>query len=128
MTTQDFISAGLLGIIAAVAAWVIIYWHIATMGTWRQWPAGRSLMGLLSIIAVGFGYGVVNRFLGDYPARPVVSIVLYALFVGAIVVIGLTIRKEMRTGKRRQREKFPTHTGPVTVVVATKNEETSDVD
>jgi ABC-type Fe3+ transport system permease subunit len=126
--TNSLITAILLGIISAVATWVIVYWHITTKGTWREWPAGRSLMGLLAIISIGFGYGVLNRFLGDWAGRAVFSIILYALFVGAIVFIGYTIRKEMRRGKKRTANKFPLHTGPVTVVVATKNEEIPDVD
>ena len=128
MNTNDIISAVLLGIISVVATWVIVYRHISTKGTWREWPAGRSLMGLLGIISVGFGYGVINRFIGPYALKPLVSITLYALFVGAIIFIGYTIRKEMRSGKKRSANKFPIHTGPVTVVVATKNEETPDVD
>lgn len=124
MNINDIVSMVLLGIIAVVAGWVSVYWHIATRGTWKEWPAGRSLMGLLAIIAVGFGFGVFNRFMGAYPARSVVGIILYTLFVGAIIIIGLTIRKEMRRGKRKLREKYPTHTGPVVVVVATENEET----
>ena len=129
MTINDIISAALLGIISVVAGWVAIYWHVATKGTWRDWPAGRSLMGLLAIITIGFGYGVVNRFLGpNWPLRPVVSILLYALFVGAIIVIGLTVRSEMRAGKRKQRQKYPTHTGPVAVIVASKNEEKAEED
>jgi hypothetical protein len=123
MTIQDYISAGLLGIISLVAGWVALYWHLATKGTWREWPAGQSLMGLLGIITVGFGFGVVNRFLGQYPGRQVIGILLYAAFVGAIIWIGLTVRKEMRNGKQRLRGKCPTQTGPVTVTVATKNEE-----
>jgi hypothetical protein len=123
---NSLITAILLGIISFVSGWVIIYWHVATKGTWKDWPAGRSLMGLLGIIFVGFGYGVANRFLGDWPGRAVFSMVLYALFVGAIIFIGYTIRKEMRTGKKKQRAKYPTHTGPVTVTVATTNEEKHD--
>lgn len=126
MTVQDIISAVLLGIISLVAGWVAAYWHLATKGTWRDWPAGQSLMGLLSIITIGFGFGVFNRIAGQYPGRPVVGIILYALFVGAIIWIGLTIRKEMRRGKQRTRSKYPIHTGPVTVVVASKNEEKTD--
>jgi drug/metabolite transporter (DMT)-like permease len=123
---NTYLTTILLGIIAAVAAWVIIYWHVATKGTWKEWPAGRSLMGLLGIIAVGFGYGVFNRLLGPWPGQPVTSMVLYAAFVWAIIFIGHTIRKEMRSGKARSSTKFPIHTGPVTVVVASKNEETPD--
>jgi hypothetical protein len=124
---NSLITAILLGIISLVATWVIVYWHVATKGTWKEWPAGRSLMGLLGIISVGFGYGVLNRFLGDWPGRAVFSMFLYAAFVGAIVFIGHTIRKEMRSGKKRTRAKYPIHTGPVTVVVASKNEEKTDV-
>jgi len=128
MNIQDIISALLLGVISVVAGWVAIYWHIATKGTWREWPAGQSLMGLLSIITVGFGYGVINRFIGQWAGRSIVSLILYALFVGAIIWIGLTVRKEMRRGKARIRDKYPTHTGPVTVTVASKNEEIPHVD
>jgi hypothetical protein len=128
VTIQDIISAALLGIISLVAGWVAIYWHLCTKGTWRDWPAGQSLMGLLSIIAVGFGFGVFNRIAGMYWGRSVVGIILYGLFVGAIIWIGLTVRKEMRRGKARLREKHPTHTGPVSVTVATKNEEEPHVD
>ena len=110
----------------AVAGSVAVYWHVMTKGTWRHWPAGQSLMGLLAIIAVGFSFGVLNRLLGDYPGRSLAGIVLYALFVGAIVMIGVTIRKEMRYGKKKLREKHPDHTGPLTVVVATANEEKAD--
>jgi small-conductance mechanosensitive channel len=121
MNLNDIISAVLLGIISLVAGWVAVYWHVATKGTWRQWPAGRSLMGLLAIITVGFGFGVVNRFLGQYPARSAVGIILYTLFVGAIIIIGLTVRAEMRAGKRKLRQKKPDANGPVTVTVATEN-------
>lgn len=113
-------------LISAIAWTVIIYWHRATKGTWWDFPAGRSLMGLLGIIAFGFGWGVISRLLGDYPGKGIMSAVLYVLFISALIAIGLTIRKEMRAGKRRLREKFPTHTGPVNVTVASKNEETED--
>lgn len=123
MTIESIISAALLGVISVVAAWVAIYWHVMTKGTWRHWPAGQSLMGLLSIIAIGFGFGVFNRLMGQYPGRAAIGMILYALFVGAIIMIGLTVRKEMRHGKKKLREKHPDHTGPLSVVVATTNEE-----
>ena len=124
MTIQDIISAALLGVISVVAGWVAIYWHVSTRGTWKEWPAGQSLMGLLAIITVGFGFGVFNRLMGQYPGRAILGLILYALFVGAIIWIGLTVRREMRNGKARTKGKYPeSHTGPVTVVVASKNEE-----
>lgn len=126
--TNTTITAVLLGIISLVASTVIIYWHRQTKGTWRDWPAGRSLMGLLGIIAVGFGYAVVNRFLGAWPGRGAASIILYALFVWAIIFVGLTVRKEMRLGKGKTAAKNPEHTGPITVIVASKNEETPHVE
>lgn len=120
---NELVSAILLGIIPLTSGIVSVYWHLATRGTWRNWPAGRSLMALLLIITAGFTYGVINRFLGAYPARYAIAVGLYALFVGAIIFIGLTIRKEMRLGKQRLTSKSPPHTGPVTVTVASTNEE-----
>ena len=35
---------------SAFAFVVILYWHLSTKGTWKDWPAGRSLMTLLMII------------------------------------------------------------------------------
>lgn len=126
---NGLISTALLGIIGVAASAVIIYWHVATRGTWREWPAGRSLMGLLAIIALGFLFGLMNRLIPFPLGRSVVAVVLYGAFVWAIIFVGLTIRKEMRAGKARLNDKFPSHTptGPVTVIVATKNEEIPDV-
>lgn len=121
---NETISAVLLGAIALVAGAVVVYWHIATKGTWRHWPAGRSLMGLLIIIMAGFGFGVINRYLGDYPAKFPIATALYGLFLGALAFIGSTIRAEMRAGKARARAKDTTpSTAPVTIVVASTNEE-----
>lgn len=124
--TQPLVNIILISIISLIALESVFYWNRMTRGSWKEWPAGRSLMYLLIIIGVGFGYGVVNQLLGQYPARPFIGFGLYILFVSALVVIRLTIRSELRNGKRRLREKHPTHTGPMNVVVASKNEEDSD--
>lgn len=110
-------------IISAIAWWVIIYWWKATRGSWWNYPAGRSLMGLLGIIAVGFGWGVLSRILGDYPGRSIIAVVMYLTFIGALIAIGLTIRAEMKAGKQRIKAKHPTHSGPVVVTVAENHEE-----
>lgn len=116
----------LIGIVSLVAFETIIYWHRNTKGTWRDWPAGRSLMYLLLIIAFGFGYGVINQMLGAYPARAIIGVVLYVLFIGALIVIRCTIHAEMRRGKKRLQAKANA-TGPVIITVATTNEENPNV-
>lgn len=112
-----------VAMVSLVAFETIIYWHRITRGTWKQWPAGRSLMYLLLIIAFGFGYGVLNQFLGDYPAKPYVGFGVYTLFIAALLVIRLTIRAEMKAGHRRVTATLPVNTGHVDVVVATENKE-----
>ena len=121
---NETISAILLAAIAITAGSVIIYWHMANKGTWRQWPAGRSLMGLLGIITVGFAFGAANRWLGDYATKYHFATALYGLFLGALFFIGSTIRSEMRAGKARAKAKDST--GPVTIIVASNNEEKTD--
>lgn len=126
---NELISAILLGLVAFSAGTVCAYWHLATRGTWRDWPAGRSLMGLLGIITVGFGYGVVNRFLGAYPSKYAVAVLLYALFIGAIWVIGFTIRHELRRGHTKTQH--PSNhcspaTGSIDLPVATDKEPFDD--
>jgi hypothetical protein len=121
--TAPLINVIFIGIVSALALETVWYWHRSTRGTWREWPAGRSLMYLLLIIGFGFGYGIINQFLGQYPARAFVGFGLYLLFIAALVIIRLTIRAEMRRGKNRLKAKLPTATGPVDVTVATTNEE-----
>lgn len=116
---------------SAVSFWVIIYWHLTTKGTWREWPAGRSLMGLLGIIAFGFGYGVINQIFGaeGYPAKPYIGLALYLVFVGAIIFIGITIRKEMIRGKAKVKHPSnfePPHTGSIDITVATEKDESHE--
>lgn len=129
---NELVSAILLGLIPLTAGTVIFYWNHATggrlrprkghwcpVGTWREWPAGRSLMGLLGIITVGFAYGVLNRFLGQYPAKFAVAVALYALFIGAIIFIGFTIRKELRVGAAKAAHPAnPPVTGSIDITVA----------
>lgn len=113
-------------VISAIASTIIIYWWKATNGTWKDYPAGRSLMGLLGIIAVGFAYGVVSRLAGDYPGRTLIAVAMYLTFIAALLYIGVTIRQEMRYGKQRLRAKSAAQSGPVIVTVATTNEEIPD--
>jgi uncharacterized membrane protein YfcA len=122
--TQPITTFVLTAIVSLIALESVFYWHRKTRGSWRRWPAGRSLMYLLIIIGVGFGYGVANQLLGQYAARPYVGFGLYLMFIAALIVIRLTIRSELRNGKKRLKNKHPTHTGPLNVPVASENEET----
>ena len=127
MSTENIIVTTLLLLISTTSISVIGYWHLATHGTWRQWPAGQSLMALLAIIAAGFGWGGVNRLLGDYALKQPILCVLYGGVVIALVMIGVTIHKEMAAGKARiAATEKKDHTGLVTIVVATTPEEKSD--
>lgn len=127
MTSPLFIVA-LIGIVALVALETVVYWHVVTGGTWRDWPAGRSLMYLLLIIAGGFGFGTLNQFLGQYPARPLVSFALYALFISALIVIRLTIRAEVKRGNKQDqvKTKLPIRGSSRDIAVASENRETDD--
>lgn len=127
MSMITIITTSLLLLIFVLSVTVITYWHLATHGTWRKWPAGQSLMALLTIIALGFGWGGVNRLLGDYALKQPILLVLYGLFAVGIAMIGVTIHKEMAAGKERQAAKAPEEqTGLITIVVATTNEENTD--
>jgi uncharacterized membrane protein YfcA len=104
---------------------VIIYWWRATRGSWMDWPAGQSLMGLLAIIAVISGWAGLNTFVlpPRYEWKIFSYFVLYGVLELSLLWIGRTIRNEMRRGKARQVKKKVPATGPVTVVVATENKE-----
>lgn len=124
--TQPLFVVALIGLVSAVAFETIIYWHRGTRGTWREWPAGRSLMYLLLIIASGFGFGVINQFLGQYAVRPVIGFGLYLLFIAALVVIRLTIRTELRRGRSKERHPSTPPTGAIDITVATEKEPSND--
>lgn len=121
--TTTLLNVILISVVSLIAFETIVYWHVNTKGTWKNWPAGRSLMYLLLIIAFGFGFGVFNQFLGNYPLKPHIGFILYILFIGALIVIRLTIRAEMRRGKNRLKTTLPTSDTPIDVTVATENKE-----
>jgi cation transport ATPase len=114
-------------IVSGTAIAVMAYWWIATKGSWMDWPAGRSLMGLLLIIAVISGWAGLNTTIlpSRYDGKILSYFALYAALEAALVVIGVTIRREMKRGAERARKKLQEkpHTGPVTVVVASENKE-----
>lgn len=121
--TQPLLNVILIAMVSGIALETVVYWHRKTRGTWRDWPAGRSLMYLLLIIGIGFGYGVVNQFFGQYPARPLIGFGLYIGFIAALVIIRFTIRAEMRSGERRHlKTVLPTEDGARQVVVASEND------
>lgn len=132
--SADTTIAILQTLIAAIAASVIVYWHVATRGAWSHWPAGRSLMALLGIITVGHAWRGVNRLVGaEYVSKDPVSVVLYAVFAMTLVLVGFTIRRELRAGKARvvvadEEPADPSDlpTGMVAVVLTTTTKEKSN--
>lgn len=95
-----------LGLTSLLALSIMAYWWITTRGGWWDWLAGRSLMGLLAILAALTGNSALNSFFfpgpNGYPGKSIISIGLYAIFVVALAVIGLTIRRELLRGRTRQ--------------------------
>jgi hypothetical protein len=85
-------------------------------------------MGLLGIIAVGFGYGVINALIGPdgYPGKPVIGFGLYLIFVGSIIFIGATIRKEIQRGRSKEHHPSNPPTGTIDITVATDKEPSHD--
>ncbi|WP_324644143.1 hypothetical protein [Pseudarthrobacter sp. LT1] len=121
------LNAAVIGLVGLVTIGLMVYWHRSTRGSWKLWPAGRSLMTLLGVIVIITVNAAVNVLLPRYPGKVELYFGLYLLLLGALIHIGYTIRAEMRAGKARQMQKSKRGTtGPVTVVVATENKETPD--
>lgn len=111
--------------VSATAIAVMAYWWIVTRGSWMQWPAGRSLMGLLAIIALITAWAGLNTLVlpPRYDFKIISYFVLYGIFEAALLVILATIHREMKRGAARLRAKKPANpTGPVIVTVATIND------
>lgn len=118
-------------LVSGTAAAIVIYWWVVTRGSWMQWPAGRSLMGLLLIITVITAWAGLNTFVlpPRYDGKILSYFALYAIFEVALIVIGATIHREMKRGKARLKQKKPHNpSGPVSVIVASTNEEDPDDD
>lgn len=118
-------------IVSLTAVVVMAYWWTATRGSWMDCPAGRSLMGLLGIIAVLTAWAGLNTFVlpAWYDWKIVSYFALYGIFELALIVIGITIRREMIRGAARAKQKLKNpKTGPVSVVVASENKETVNND
>lgn len=121
------LNALVIGLVGLVTIGLMIYWHRATGGSWKLWPAGRSLMQLFGVIVIITGNAAINVMVPRYPGKVELYFGLYLLLLAALIRIGFTIRSEMRKGKARQREKQPHHTtGPISVIVATENKEYPD--
>lgn len=129
MSTLFIIVTALKITVSLTAAWTILYWHITTKGTWRQWPAGRSLMALLTIICIGYAWRVVNRLTPDYALEEPLLGVLYVCFSIALIKIARTIRKELAAAKvGPAAQAGDPNTDPVALVVATTTTEESPDD
>lgn len=117
------LNALVIALVGVVTLVVMVYWHVSTKGTWRKWPAGQSLMLLLGIITIITVNSAINILLPMYWGKVELYFGLYAVLLFAIAFIGWTIRREMRRGKARMHQNKNPKTGPVSVIVATTNEE-----
>lgn len=125
MSTLFIIITILKAMVSATGLAVIIYWHVATRGTWRAWPAGRSLMALLAIVVIGYAWRVVNRLVPDYALEEPLLGLLYISFTLALIAIGVTIRRELNRGRARVViEDSDARAEPIAVVLATTEEKT----
>lgn len=101
MVTLLLINSLLIGLVALVALAVIIYWHRATYGGWRRYPAGRTQMHLLVIIFVITANAAVQNLIPlPLTVKAAFYFGLYIIFAVALVRIGLTIRAEILRGRR----------------------------
>lgn len=105
MITLYIINAVLIGAVSLVALTIMVYWHRVTKAGWKNYPSGRSLMGLLGIIFfITLNAAVQTILPPGIPilARAVFYFTLYLVFIYALVSIGLTIRKEIRAGRAKE--------------------------
>lgn len=127
MSAMFIIVTALKITVSLTAAWTILFWHFSTKGSWRQWPAGRSLMSLLAIICIGYAWRVVNRLTPDYALEEPLLGLLYIFFSISLIRIARTIRKELAVGKSETTvHPHGSNTGVIAVVVATTPEEKPD--
>lgn len=117
------LNAAVIGVVALVTLALMIYWHVKTKGSWRLWPAGRSLMQLFGVILIITTNAAVNILIPLYPGKIALYFGLYLLLLAALIKIGFTIRSEMRIGQAKRQDKNPSSTGPITVTVASTNTE-----
>jgi hypothetical protein len=62
-----------------------ISYHVVSRGAWRKTPTGRHLMSMGASLSVIGAQIIANLFLGEYPGRFAVGIVLY----GSLVLVGV---------------------------------------
>lgn len=113
MTSNLLLGNGLLILaVAIVSAYNAIYWWAATRGSWRDWPAGRSLMALLislALMASTAAFTVLIRY--DYPGKRFWYALLYTLVLISLIYVGHTIHAEIRKGRLRPPNQEEKHHG-----------------
>ena len=69
-----------VGLIAC-AAFAVGYWW-QTGGRWVRDEAGRFLMAFMGTLGLLFALVLSNQWVGDWPGRRAVTVVVFTLFVG----------------------------------------------
>ena len=75
-----------LAVAGAGGCWYFVgAYHWLTGGDWRRTAAGRHLMAFTATLGALLTWIIVARVWPDWPARRVVSLLLFAALVGQVV-------------------------------------------
>lgn len=85
------VNAFLILLVCLASITNMVLWHVTGKGAWRAHKAGRAIMSLLGIIAVITGLAAFSIFVGPFPYRSTVYIVLYSYMLFVLLNIGSTI-------------------------------------
>lgn len=100
--TADVWISDMLALSAALAwAFVALY---GFRSPWRSTPVGRSLMYVWVALAVVLSMIVATRYLGDYPGRTVLRVLIYTPLP---VAFAQFIRVLLRVQAGRERGEIP---------------------
>ena len=90
----------LISVICVETITVMVMWHLKTGGGWKDWGAGRSLMGLLAVIFGITFLAVIAWAMPGMEIRRAVFSLGYVALIAAIFSIGRNILTAQRTRKR----------------------------
>lgn len=90
MTIQP-ITGILIALVLVLTLVTMGVWQHLTKGAWRNYSAGKALMGLLGVQTAILTLATATTWFGEWPGRPWMYIVVYLLLAGAQARIAWTI-------------------------------------